>query len=308
MDAVRLSKPQMAAFAVVQQIEPLMRGFVLIGAEPTPVTALVAIDLDGEINPELRAGMFSVGFNGPVMLVEFHSSSLTNAEADARVVRERLEGLEILGAVLISGDYVLDRSTGKVSSLEHVIATLPEGLGQTTPLNAWALSRARQHALVAPAIEPEQLEELEDRWIHTIVTGQIPDERLVANIAAAVLQNGDIDSLLVATGRLAYDQLDESAGSEEVMNAFFGRNGQPKFDRLVVAAITAQYAASHIDDGQAAAALYALSGILLWSAARASSALRAIEVAMLHDQSNSMAHTMAKLMRVLEYPEWMTRP
>lgn len=302
---VELSQAQFAAHALTEQLEPLSRGFILIGLGSEPIVMMVSIDPGEEISTDLLSAGFGPVRSKRIILVASHHRSLMDAADDARVAREYLASFDIFTTVLISGDYLSNESGGDLKLLSGVVASLPAALGRPSPLRAWAISRATQFEAVAPAEEVGQLNDLEDRWVHTVVTGQMPDRELTARLAAAATLPAAYDRLMLAAGRLAFDEFDDASSSDAILSAIVGRAGRPQRERLISAGIAAQFVASHTDDAPAAAQLYALSGLMLWSEARGQSALRAVEVALIHDRSNGFARSLEKLLSVRRYPEWL---
>ena len=306
MDVTRLSAAQIAAFAITKQVEPLVRGFVLVSTGQPAVMAMYGVDPDAEIPEDLDAARFTPLLGEGVVLAAINDRSLLDAAEDARGATERLRGHDIVAPVLVSGDYLMTVPEGRVHSLGKIIESLPAILERPNGLQVWAATRAPAFEPVAPATAPGAVDELVEQWLHAIVTGHPLSEELVARLAAAAGDDTVRDRLMLVAIRLGFAELDEASGTEETMSALFGSLGRPQGERLIVAGLAAQFAAAHTTDGPAAAQLCAMAAMLLWGEGRSRAAMRSVEIAQLHDRSNSLAHSAQLLLHVRAYPEWFT--
>lgn len=302
---VLLNKAQIAAYAMTQQIEPLVRGFLVVSLGPSSAMAMVGVDPDQTMTPErITSRDFGRVLGEKVLIVAFNDRSLVDAYEDLRVVHHELHYLDIVAVVVASGDYLIEDPEAGVQWIGDILESLPAAIRRPTELEAWATMRTRMFDPVDVAVDAGEIDDLEEQWLHAVVTGRTPERGLVARLASAVTNVETRDRLMLAAVRLGFTELDESSGESEVMSALLGSAGRPQGNRLVAAGLAAQFAASHVADGPSASQLYAISAMLLWGEGRARASLRAAEEALLHDRSNGFAASVEKLLQLRHYPTW----
>lgn len=306
MNLTRLTLVQVAAYTLTLQVEPLPRGITL--ASPAGFVATYGIDPDAAFPQGLTAEPFLPNIGRRAMLTAVNEHSLVAAATDAGLASRALgEDIALSGVVLVSGDYLLELPGGSRTTVEATIASLPETVERPTELQLWGYTRRRAFDAVEPTTVPESAADLAEPWLHAIITGRLPDQVLVAQIASAINLEATRDRLLLDAVRLGFADLDDTSPDAEVMAALLGGNGRPQGRRLVTAALAAQFVAAHTTDQLAGAVLYAMSALLLWSEGSSRAASHAVDTALLHDRSCSLALTAATVVRALEYPEWFTR-
>jgi hypothetical protein len=301
-----LTAAQFAAYTLTALMEPLPRGFILASTGEAGMSATFGVDPDAEYPARLSKNEFLPLTGHNVVLTVVNDRGLRAAAVDAQTVLHQLEGLDFIAIVLCSGEYLMELDGERRTTLEAASESLPVSLGRPTELQRWAPVRSLAFEPIEPHIAATDDETIVDAWIHTIVTGRRPDQRLVAQIAAAISDGSRRDQLLLAAGRLGFAELDEASADEDVMAALLGQHGRPEGGRLATAALAAQYVAVHTTDMSAAALLYSQASLLLWSEARARAALHAAETALLYDRSCSLAATAFAVVNTLMYPDWFT--
>lgn len=304
MDITQLTAAQFAAYTLTSLAEPLPRGFILAGTGENGMSATFGVDPDADYPLDLSAAVFHQLFEQDVVLTVVHDHGLERAAHDAHTVLRRLAGLHFAAVVLCSGDYLMELPGEKRTTLAAASASLPAELGRPTELEVWARTRSRDFEPVDPATDEVDVDVLLEPWIHAVVTGRRPDEKLVAEIAAAIADGTARDRLLLGAVRLGFVELDDASGDRDVLAALLGSRSRPQGGQLTRAALVAQYVAAHTTDSSAAAVLYAIASLLLWSEARARAALHAAETALLHDRSCSLANTAFAVVTKLTYPTW----
>ena len=304
MNITELTASQHAAYTLTSLAEPLPRGFILAGTNEEGVSATFGVDPDAEYPQELTMDSFSILAGVDVVLTVVHDRGLEYAAHDAYTVLRQLDGLQLVAVILVSGEYLMELPGERRTTLTAACASLPASLGRPTELQIWAPTRSSDFAPVDPTADDVDVEELIEPWIHAVVTGRRPDEDLVAKVATAITDSDARDRLLLATVRLGFADLDDASSDREVLSALLGAHGKPQNRQLIKAALVAQYIAAHTTDMAAAALLYAIASLLLWSEARARSALHAAETALLHDRSCSLANTAFAVVTKMTYPNW----
>lgn len=304
MDITQLTAAQFAAYTLTSLAEPLPRGFILAGTGENGMSATFGVDPDADYPPDLTTETFSAITAREVVLTVVHDHGLERAAHDAQTVLGRLAGLRIAAVVLSSGDYLMELPGEKRMTLAAAIASLPAELGRPTELELWAPTRSRDFEPVDPATDEVDVDALLEPWIHAVVTGRRPNEKLVAEVAAVIADGTARDRLLLAAVRLGFAELDDASSDRDVLAALLGTRSRPQGGQLTRASLVAQYVAAHTTDSSAAAVLYAIASLLLWSEARARAALHAAETALLHDRSCSLANTAFAVVTKLTYPTW----
>lgn len=304
MDITQLTAAQFAAYTLTSLAEPLPRGFILAGTGKNGMSATFGVDPDADYPQELSAASFHPLAGEDIVLTVVHDHGFEPAAHDAQTVLRRLAGLHFAAIVLSSGDYLMELPGERRTTLAAASASLPAELGRPTELEVWAPTRSRDFEPVDPATDEVDVDTLLEPWIHAVVTGRRPDVRLVAEIAAAITGDTSRDRLLLAAVRLGFAELDDASGDRDVLAALLGSRSRPQGGKLTRAALLAQYVAAHTTDSSAAAMLYAIASLLLWSEARARASLHAAETALLHDRSCSLANTAFEVVTKLDYPAW----
>lgn len=306
MSAVAITPIQAAAKALVEhQVEPLIRGMIVVPVDGIGPMPLIAISPEGEYPQRLHPDYARVLAGRTAVVVVVNDDSFAAAAQDALDAHRVGAEADLVATVLVSRGRLLEPARGDEPVwLGEVLATMPtRALSTPTELGIWAPTRTPQFDATSPHSGAVDIAELREKWVHCAITGQTPDPQSVAELAAAMGDVDQRDELLTAALRLAWAELADDATAAEAMRVMLGSTDRPDVHLLVRFGLVAAFAAAHTVPGPEAAQLHALGGLMMWAAYRSGAAASAAQLSLVNDASCSLGLLVERLAAVAT-PPW----